>query len=471
MTEEGASLGARPSLGVLDVVAMTVGVVVGAGIFKLPSLVAANVASGSEALLLWLLGGVVSLVGALCYAELATTYPHTGGDYHYLRRAFGEGTAFMFAWARVAVIQTGSIALQAFLIGDYLSEVVRLGPQSSGIYAALIVAGITAINIAGVRQGRVAQALLTGATLLGLATVAVAGLALTPPAAEPVVADPAATATLPTSAWGMAMVFVLLTYGGWNEAAYLSAEMKDVRRNMVRALVWSIGVVTAIYLLANFAYLRGLGRAGVAGSEAVAADLLRATAAGEAGARIISLVISVAALSTINATVFTGARSLQALGGDHRPAFGALARWSAGGGTPWSALLVQGVATLLLVLFGSLTRDGFSTMVDYTAPVFWLFFLLSGVSLFVLRRREPDRERPFRVPLYPLTPLLFCAVCGYMLQSSLVYVSSLGFARVGAPVGVAVLLLGFPLLLLARRRARAAAGEPPLATVSPSAGG
>lgn len=469
-----APTAAAAALTVLDAVALTVGVVVGAGIFKLPSLVAGNVRTGDEALLLWLLGGVVSLIGALCYAELATAYPHTGGDYHYLRRAFGEGVAFLFGWARMAVIQTGSIALQAFLIGDYASEILRLGPVSSSVYAALVIVAVTAVNLAGIRQGRTAQKVLTAATVLGLAAVAVAGLFFAPAAAAaaPPTGESAAAAVGVSPAWGLAMVFVLLTYGGWNEAAYISAELRDVRRDMARALVWSIAAVTAIYLLANFAYLRGLGVGGVARSEAVAADLLRA-AAGEPGARLVSLIISVAALSTINATVITGARSMQALGADHRQSvLGGLARWSESAGTPRAALIGQGVVALLLVLFGTLTRDGFATMVDYTAPVFWLFFLLVGVSLFVLRRKDADRERPFRVPLYPLTPLLFCAVCAYMLQASLAY------TRVGALVGVAVLLLGVPLLWWARAaRARAAdatldaaAAVPAPIVVTPPAG-
>jgi APA family basic amino acid/polyamine antiporter len=431
----------RPALTVLDGVALIVGVVVGAGIFKTPAMVAANTGGLGAAMGAWLLGGVVSLIGALCYAELATTYPHAGGDYHYLSRAFGRGLAFLFAWARMTVIQTGSIALQAFLIGDYASELLRLGVFSSSIYAGLIILIITGLNVAGLRPGKWTQHVLSGATLLGLLFVTVVGLGLSSPPPETGTSTAGAN---PSGALGLAMVFVLLTYGGWNEAVYLSAEMKDARRNMARTLFWGLAIVTAIYLVANFAYLRGLGTAGVAGTEVVAADLMR-RAMGDGGARFISLLISVAALSTINATIITGARTNYALGRD-QPLFRRLGQWQGETGTPQNALLVQGAIALALVFLGTATRSGFSTMVEYTAPVFWFFFLMAGLALFVLRRKEAGVPRPFSVPLYPLVPILFCAACLYMFRSSLAYTGA------GAWVGVAVLLAGVPLLLLARTR-------------------
>lgn len=431
----------KPALTVTDVAALIVGVVVGAGIFKTPAMVADNTGSPSAFMLVWLIGGGISLVGALCYAELATTYPHAGGDYHYLIRAFGRSMAFLFAWARMTVIQTGSIALQAFLIGDYASVLLRLGEYSPSIWAGLVIIGVTALNLAGVRPGKWTQAVLSGATVLGLLFVAVVGLGLSPAPAAPT----APAAANPSAAVGLAMVFVLLTYGGWNEAAYLSAELRDVRRNMARALFWGLGIVTAVYLVVNLAYLRGLGTAAIADTEVVAAELMR-RAWGEGGAGFISLLISLAALSTVNATVITGARTNYALGQDFA-LFRPLGHWQERTGTPTHALLAQGGIALALVLLGTLTpRTGFTTMVEYTAPVFWFFFLMVGVSLFVLRRKEPQVERPFRVPLYPLTPLLFCAISAYMLWSSLAY------TRWGAWVGVAVLLVGVPLLLISRLR-------------------
>ena len=434
-----------PTLSLKDAMAITVGIVVGAGIFRTPSLVAANAASETAVLLLWLAGGAVTLAGALCYAELATTYPHAGGDYHYLTRAYGKPLALLYAWSRVAVVQTGSVALLAFVFGDYTSQLFGLGEHSASVYAALAVVGLTTLNVAGVRQGSRTQNWLTAVEVLSLLLVIVAGLAL---AASD---GPAAAAGLGRSgkseqSFGLALVFVLLTYGGWNEAAYVSAEVRGPRRNVARALLLSTGFITGLYLLVNWAYLRGLGLEGLTVSEAAAADLMR-RAAGEGGARFVSLLVAVSALTSANATIITGARANYALGRDFQ-LFDFLGRWHERANTPTHALLVQGVIALALVLAGALAREGFATMVAYTAPVFWLFFFLAGLSLIFLRVKDPEAERPFRVPLYPLTPLLFCAACLYMLQSSLAYTG------MGALAGVLVLLAGVPVLLLERRRQR-----------------
>ena len=428
------------TLSILDVVALTVGVVVGASIFRTPSVVASSVSTPWATLFVWLVGGAVSLVGAVCYAELASAYPHAGGDYHYFQRAFGDWMAFLFAWARLAVIQTGSIAILAFVFGDYATQLLHLGPHSSAIYAAGAVGALTVLNVAGVRLGKTTQRVLTAATVLGLVVIIGAGLFLAPEGAAS--APAASDGSLTSSAFGGAMVFVLLTYGGWNEAVYVSAELKHVHRNMLRALLISLGLITILYLLVNWAYLNALGAGGMSGTDAVAADLMRVTL-GEPGAVALSLFVAIAALSSTNATIFTGARTNFALGRDTR-LFSMLGMWDDEANTPANALWVQGGVALALVGIGTLTRQGFESMVDYTAPVFWLFFLAAGVSLFVLRRIEPDRSRPFKVPLYPLTPILFCLASGYMLWSSLAYTG------VGALLGAGVLLAGVPLLWFRR---------------------
>ncbi len=435
-----------PTLTLRDAVAITVGIVVGAGIFRTPSLVAANAAGEGAALLIWLAGGAVTLVGALCYAELATAYPHAGGDYHYLTRAYGKPLAFLYAWSRVAVVQTGSVALLSFAVGDYASQLLSLGAYSSSVYAALVVVALTALNVAGVRQGSGAQNWLTAVEVLSLILVIVAGLAVAAPDVPAAAAAPPGAREGAGASLGLALVFVLLTYGGWNDAVYVSAEVDDPRRNFARALLLSIGVITGLYMLVNWAYLRGLGLEGLAASDAAAADLMR-RAAGEGGARLVSLLVAVSALTSANATVITGARTNYALGRDFR-LFDFLGRWHERAHTPTNALLAQGAVALVLVFAGSLAREGFASMVEYTAPVFWLFFFLAGLSLIVLRVGEPGAERPFRVPLYPLTPLLFCAACLYMLQASLAYTGA------GALAGVLVLLAGVPVLLLARLRQR-----------------
>jgi amino acid transporter len=423
-----------------DVIAIIVGLVIGAGIFRFPPLVAGAAASETVFYLLWIAGGAVSLVGALCYAELATAYPSAGGDYHFLQRAFGRAVSFLFGWARLVVITTGAIALLGYTFGDYASNLLSLGPRSTAIYAALAVLVLTWVNLLGIRETKGTQNALTSLLVLGVIAVTVTGVLLVAPAA------PAAAPSEPKP-WmagvPFAMLFVLFTYSGWNEAAYVSAELKD-RRSMVVALSVSIGLVTLLYLAMNYAYVRGLGLQGVAKSETVAADLMKLQF-GAAGAQVISAVVCLAALTSINATIIAGARSNYALGRDW-PLFGRLGRWEARTDAPRNSLFVQGAVALALVVAGAFT-DQVRTMIEYTSPVFWFFFMLVGIGLIVLRARDPGTPRPFKVPLYPLTPVIFIATCAYLLYSSLAYVKG------GAWAGVAVLAVGVVLLALNVRQA------------------
>jgi len=341
----------HPSLSRLDVVAIIVGLVIGAGIFKAPAIVAANVGSEWSLLAVWAIGGAVSLAGALCYAELASAYPSAGGEYHFLTRAYGRRVAFLFAWSRLAILQTGSIALLAFVLGDYLAQLAPLDGYGAALYAAVSVIALTGLNIIGLRTSTTLQNVMTVVTLAGLLFVVVAGLGHAPvqaPSSEPVPASGDA-------AFGLAMVFVLLTFGGWNESAYVSAELRDVRRNMVRVLVTSLGVITLVYLLVNVAYLNVLGLEGMRGSEVVTADVMR-YAAGDLGAGLVSALIAVAVAASINVSILTGARTNYAMANDF-PLLGFLAGWSGTANAPKNALLVQGAIALALVAVGATARS------------------------------------------------------------------------------------------------------------------
>ena len=439
----------KPVFDLKDAVALIVGIIVGAGIFKAPSLVAKFTGSPEVMMAAWVLGGIVSMLGALCYAELASSHPDAGGEYHFLERAFGGDVARLFAWARMTVICSGSIAIFAFVFADYSTQLLKLGEHSASIYAAGLVIVLTAINIVGVNAGKRTQNWLTIVEVSGLVAIIVAGFFFATPdvpvaAAAGAAASTPAPATLPEAGmFGLAMVFVLLTYGGWNDAAYLSAEIRDGHRNISRSLLLGLGIVTALYLLVSLAYLSGLGLDGMAKSDAVASDLLQ-RAWGPTGAALMSVIVAVAAITSANATILTGARTSYALGRDWR-LFSFLGVWNGGKGVPKNAMLVQCAIALALVALGTWTRKGFETMVDYTAPVFWLFFFLTGMTLFIFRQWQPDAVRPFKVPFYPVTPLLFCGICIYMLYSSLAYTGK------GALVGVGVLLVGVVLLMLDRR--------------------
>jgi amino acid transporter len=424
-----------------------IGIVIGIGIFRTPSLVANFTGSGTLFIAAWALGGVIMLAGALCYAELGSAHPNAGGEYHFLSRAYGPSVGVLFAWARCTVIQTGAIAAVAFVYADYASNIVPLGTYGAAIHAVLALVVLTGINLIGTPQGARTQIALTGLTIVALLAVILAGIS----SSGSVAPSPAAPSSPSFGMFGLAMVFVLLTYGGWNEAAYLSGELKDVRHNMVRTLLLGTAVVVAVYLLANIAYLNVFGIEGLRKSSAVGADLMRIVA-GDASAIVFSLIVCVCALSTLNATIFTGARGYYALGRDVPPVR-KLGVWEERGDKPANALLLQFVISLALLLFGSVTRDGFEAMVAYTAPVFWFFLLLVAISVFIFRNRSGTAELPYRMPLYPLPALILAAAAVWMIYSSLAY------AGVGSWVGVVVLIAGIPLVLLARGRTVTEAAE------------
>lgn len=247
------------------------------------------------------------------------------------------------------------------------------------------------------------------------------------------------------STLSLALIFVLLTFGGWNEAAYISSELKTGSKNMAFVLVTSILIITLVYVLINLAFLNVLGLQGMAGSEAVGVDMMRATL-GEKGVVLIGTLVSLSALTSLNTTIFTGARSNYALGKDFS-LFSFLGKWNGKKSAPVNSLILQGVIAVLLIIFGAFTRNGFESMVDFTAPVFWFFFLCTGVSLIVLRVKMPNVPRPFKVPLYPVTPILFIGFCAYLLYSSLSYTGK------GALLGVILLIIGLIFYLLFKNKA------------------
>jgi amino acid transporter len=453
-----AEEGPKRHISTAYIVMVAVGMVVGAGIFKSPAQVAESAGSTFWLYAVWTIGGALSLAGALCYSELAAAFPNAGGDYHFLRLAYGKRVAFLFAWGRFTIINSGSVAFLGFVIGDYLNAVPQfhLGPGGSGLYAAFSVVALTAFNLRGTYKGAAANYSVTGLEVLGLLMMSAAAVWLAlrgvPPmthAAEPPLAAPPASI-------GLALVYVLLAFGGWSEIATLSAEAKDARLGMARAHTISILAITGLYLVVNWAFLRGLGLEGLARSEAPAADLMN-RAFGPYAALLLVLAVAFAAITSINATIIVGARTTYATARDF-PALGFLGRWDGGRGIPAAATWTQGAIALALVGLGVWTRQGFTTMVDYTFPAFWLFQCLSGVALIVLRSTMKDSPRPFRTPLYPLTPFIFVASSAYMLVSSLAYLAGQENRRIGAFVGLGVLAVGLLALVwlefAARRSAR-----------------
>jgi amino acid transporter len=459
---EGATATPRPTLSIFDGVMIVCGIVIGGGIFALPPLVASSAGTPAWMYAAWVGGALLTLAGTLCYAELASAFPHAGGDYHFLTLAFGRDLSFFFGWARVAVITTGATAVHAYIFGEYASRVLALGSghASPAIYAALIVAGLTAVNVAGLKQSSRTQNVVTVLLIAGMGVVAVGGFLApaTGVAAAAVGASTAAAAPGPTGAaalfaqLGNALIFVLFTYGGWNEAAYISAELRGGRRAILTALLAAIAVITVVYLVFVGALATGLGFDGLKASHAPAADVaLRGF--GQAGAALIAGVVCLSVLASCNATMIVGARSNYALALDW-PIVSFMGGWDRARDVPVAALLVQGAITLGLIGLAAAEPSGVRAMVDFTAPVFWFFFMLTGIGLLVLRRRYPEVERPFSVPWYPAVPMLFIATCGFLVWSSLAYAQSQHAVR----VSILVMAAGLAAWLAARLLPLAARG-------------
>lgn len=401
---------------------MVAGIVIGAGIFRAPANVAALLPDAPAFLALWLVGGLVALAGAFTYVALAGRHGGIGGEYRFLVAGFGPRLGMLFVWARMAVIQTGALATVAFVAGDYLATLLP-GPAAAWALASVLL--VTLFNLAGLAVSAHAQRLVVLVVVAALVLLVAAGLL------APVSPAPQAAATNGPANPGLALVFVMLVYGGWNEAAYLSGEAKGGAAGLRRGLVGGLLLVMALYLAVNLAYLAALGLPGLAATTAPAEAIARA-AGGPLAAALMALAVVLASLSTLNVTTLTGARAMCALGQDV-PAFAFLGHWDAGRSVPRTALLLQGGVALLLTALGALTRDGFEAMVAFTAPVFWLFLAL--VALVPLRRAGFG-------PAVRLAALLFLVACLWMLWSSL------GYARFLGSQGWIPGLLGFGGLLL-----------------------
>ena len=426
----------KRELSLFDSTSLIVGIIVGAGIYQMAPDIARGGGSAGGMLVLWLAGGFISLCGALGYAELATAYPQAGGDYVYLTRAYGKWAGFLFGWLQTVIVRPGDIAVMAFAFATYARTIYDpfAGPHSIytlKFYASLAVAALTLINILGVRQGKWTQNILTVAKVFGLAGIVV--VALLAPHHNAAVTK---VAPFPAS---LALIFVLFTFGGWNEMAYVAAEIKDPSRNIFRALLLGTVAVTALYLLVNCGFLLVLQYPGLAASQAVAVDAISARFP-VVGGRIIAVLVSLSALGAANGLIFAGARISYAVGKEHR-IFRLLGAWDGRTGTPVRALALQGIIAIVVIL----ALGSFGDSVLYTAAPVYLFYLATSLTVGVLRFREPQAQRPYRTWGYPVTTLLFAAVCIFLARSAVVFRPHVALAALG------ILLLGLPFYLLSRR--------------------
>jgi APA family basic amino acid/polyamine antiporter len=412
-----------------------VGGIIGGGIFRTPAAVAERVGSSTLILAVWVAGGVVAVIGALCFGELGHRRPRAGGGYVYLREAWGPLPAFLYGWALLLVIASGAIAAIAVTFADYTLALTGLSARFTLPLAVAAILFVSGVNYLGVRPGAVLQNIFTLLKLLALALLVVAGLAAGLPADAPVPAGA-------PSAIGAALVPVLFTYGGWQQTNFIAEEMVEPERNLPRALLLGVGIVVLVYLLANLAYLRVLGPAGLAASTAPAADAMRVVM-GPVGGKLIAAGIAVSTFGFLNLVVLVTPRVFQAMAADG-VFFPRLARLHPVHRTPTAAIVLQAVWATALALSGS-----FNQLVDYVAFADWVFFGLTVAALFVYRARDRKTPGPatgFRTPGYPWTPALFVAA------SIFVVASSVAANPRNALVGTGLLLLGVPVYLYWRRR-------------------
>jgi APA family basic amino acid/polyamine antiporter len=425
-------------LSLWDSTSIIVGIIIGSGIYQSspdiaagagrfaerwgPSLGASSAsqqdAFGVAVLIgVWLVGGAIALVGAACYAELATAYPHAGGTYVYLSEAFGRWLGFAFAWAEFWIVRPGNIGAIAFVMARYARQLLPpldASPHLVELALALAaVAIISLLNLWGLRSGTRTQNLLSACKVLGLAAIVLAAFSMPPgQSSQPLPSEPWKTV-------GLSLIFVMFAYGGWADMSFVAAEVRDPRRNISRALVLGIVAVAAIYLSVTLAFVWGLGFRGLATAQAVAAEIMQQRI-GPAGSKVISLLVIVSCLGSINGTIFTGARVYYALG-THHPGFRWLGVWDQRRGIPRRSLVVQTAATMGLMFIVGLFPGGFERLVVFTTPFFFGFIALVGISLVLLRRRGLTGQATYRVPFFPLTPGLFVLSSSAMVYASVDY--------------------------------------------------
>jgi amino acid transporter len=422
---------ARRQLSLLDATCIMVGIVIGAGIFRTPSGVAALSPSATVLLGIWLMGGVASLLGALCYAELATRYPEDGGTFAFLHRAYGPWASLLFAWTDFWIVRPSNLGAVAFILADYAQTANPLGEAGRLIYALSAVMLATAVHLIGLKAGRWSQNILSILKVVGLIQVVFAAFTL-----SPVVASSSAGTTPGTSylEWSQAFVLVMFCYGGWSDLSYVAAEVRHPTRNMLWAMVLGVTAITLLYLAVNAGAIYALGIPRLAASEAFAADVInlrldtltiplsgRDLSLPRWGDGLVGLLVVVCCLGALSGMVFTGARVYFALGLRHLT-FAWLGGWNLRRSTPPQSLVAQALMSCVLIGLAGQDPHGFERLVIFNSPCYWGFTLLAALAVIVLRVRDRETPLAFRVPFYPVLPLVFASVCGVLIASSVQYV-------------------------------------------------
>ncbi len=400
----------RRSLHLPDATALVIGCVIGAGIFRTAASISKYLHEPWLVMAVWVAGGFISFCGALCYAELGAAYPKTGGDYVYIKKAYGPAAGFLFGWTKIFTERVGTIAVLGFVFAEYAASVLRWSSVQTKELAMLGILGLTWANVAGIHVGKGVQNLLTVVKLVALLAIIGVGLSVAPIAAA---ASRPAVSSLDLStlqAFGVALVFVLWTYGGWTESAYVAEEIHDPHRNLPWSILLGLSVVTLLYLAVNWVYMQVIPLSEMPGVPLVAAEVMR-RALGPAGATVTSLMIASSAFGALNGYILTSGRILMAVGQDH-PLFSRLAVLHPVFATPARALAFNAAIAVLLVWVGT-----FDQIVTYSTVVISVFFALAALAVIVLRVKDPETPRPYRVWGYPVTPVLFVLALGLFVAN------------------------------------------------------
>ncbi|MDF4003019.1 amino acid permease [Luteibacter sp. PPL552] len=426
-------------LGIWDAAMIVIGGVIGAGIFRTPASVAKSTSSGTEVLILWTLGGLLTLAGVLCYAELGARRPQAGGTYVYLREAFGQLPAFLFGWTMALINYPGSVAAVATTFADYATQAVGLSHAWVKPFAVGAISFIVAVNLFGIRAGAFVQNIFTVLKLGAVALLIAVGLYLARGHLGMAFAhDP--THDVPVGTLVGALLPALFAYGGFHYLNDLAGEVREPQRTLPRALGLGMGSVVVCYVLVNVAYMAGLGHDGLAASTAPAADLMRKLF-GQSGATIIAVGIACSTFGYCSIAIAGGARVLQVMSADGM-FFRPIARIDAKTGAPQIALTVLGGWAIALILSGS-----FDALLNYTTVGEWLSHAFGIATIFWYRRKLRSEPSPYLVPGYPWLPLVFTSTV-------LCVIAATAIAAPGdAGMSLLIIGIGVPVYYLWRRRA------------------
>jgi APA family basic amino acid/polyamine antiporter len=444
--------GLKPQLGLLDATMINVGTMVGSSIFIVPAAIAGAFTGSVPTIAVWIAGGLVSMFGALCVAELGAAMPRAGGQYVYLQRAFGPLWGWLYGWGAAVIINPAAIAFVAVGFATYLGYFLPLDAWGVKLVAVGSILLLTGLNFFGLRTGAVTQNVLTLLKIAAVVALVLAGLLLPGGSAanlEPL--WPRESAVSLIGPFGVAMVAVLGAYDGWIEITYVGSEMTSPGRDMPRSIVLSTLLVTLLYVGMSTAVLWVLGREGTAGSSLVAADAMRVVL-GPIGATLIVIAILVSTTGCNNGIIFTAPRVPYAMAREGK-FFSWAARLNPRYRAPNTALVVQGVWSSLLALSGSYIQ-----LLTYMVFVSFLFYAMSAAGVIVLRRRAPEMARPYRAWGYPVTPVIFIFFALYLVGNTIVE------SPRDAAVGGGLLLLGVPFYWYFLRTHRPVAADGPTLT-------